>query len=81
MCLFLQCIFFGIGSRCAGLIGVFVVVGVHRLWITAKLEGERAGGGFLCVGRWSSVHKEIFVLATSSGMVLEMLPVSDAVRP
>ena len=56
MCLFLQCIFFGIGSRCAGLIGVFVVVGVHRLWITAKLEGERAGGGFLCVGRWSSVH-------------------------
>ena len=40
------------------------------------------GVGFLCVGRWSSVHKEnFFVLATSSGMVLEMLPVSDAVRP
>ena len=45
------------------------------------LEGERAGGGFLCVGRWSSVRKEIFVLSTRSGMVLEMLPVSDAVRP
>ena len=69
------------GGGCAGLIGVFVLVGVHRLWITAMLEGERAGGGFLCVGRWSSVRKEIFVLSTRSGMVLEMLPVSDAVRP
>ena len=48
------------GGGCAGLIGVFVLVGVHRLWITAMLEGERAGGGFLCVGRWSSVHNEIF---------------------
>ena len=45
MCLFLQCIFFGMGGGCAGLIGVFVLVGVHRLWVTAKLEGERAGGG------------------------------------
>lgn len=39
------------------------------------------GVGFFALVDGLAYTKKFFVLATSSGMVLEMLPVSDAVRP